>query len=144
MKKWIMTFVCAAAAWCAGAAPQEVDFGKLPQNAQDFVHRYFSNEKVRRVEMDRESTWDKYTVYFNSGNSVSFEGGSGDCTRIVMSEGHVPGAVLPNGVKSYLNRKYPSNAVSSYETTSDGCRVGLSNGVSLYFDQNGEFVKATE
>ena len=28
--------------------------------------------------MDREASWDKYTVYFNSGDRCQFEGGSGD------------------------------------------------------------------
>lgn len=144
MKKFLMTFVCAAAAWCASAAPQEVEFGKLPQKSQDFIQRYFSNEKVKRVEMDRQSTWDKYTVYFTSGSEASFEGGTGDCTQIKMKEGYVPGAILPEGVKTYVGRKYPSTKITCYETTSDGYKIGLANKVSLYFDRSGDFIKATE
>lgn len=139
-----MTLVCAAAAWCVSAAPQEVDFGKLPQKSQEFVQHYFSNETVKRVEMDRESSWDKYTVYFNSGNQVSFEGGTGDCTQIVMKDGYVPAAVLPDGVKGYVGRKYPAGKIVGYETTADGCKICMSNKTCLYFDKNGDFVKATE
>ena len=53
------------------AAPQKVDFGKLPKNSQEFIQKNFPGEKVKAVEMDREASWDKYTVYFNSGNQVS-------------------------------------------------------------------------
>ena len=139
-----MTLVCAATAWCVSAAPQEVDFGKLPQKSQEFVQHYFSNETVKRVEMDRESSWDKYTVYFNSGSQVSFEGGTGDCTQIVMKDGYVPAAVLPNGVKSYVGRKYPNGKIVGYETTADGYKVKLSDGTFLEFDKEGDFVKATK
>ena len=71
------------------AAPQKVDFGKLPKNSQEFIQKNFPGEKVKAVEMDREASWDKYTVYFNSGNQVSFEGGSGDCSQIIMKNGSV-------------------------------------------------------
>lgn len=144
MKKFLLTLVCAAAAWCAGAAPQEVEFGKLPQKSQEFVQRYFSNDKVKRVEMDRDSSWDKYTVYFTSGNQVSFEGGTGDCTQIVMKEGYVPAAVLPSGVKSYIGRKYPNGKIKGYETTADGYKICLSDNTCVHFDKNGDFLKVTE
>lgn len=144
MKKFLLTLVCAAAAWGASAAPQEVDFGKLPQKSQEFVQRYFSGEKVKRVEMDRDSSWDKYTVYFTNGNQVSFEGGTGDCTQIVMKEGYVPAAVLPEGVKSYIGRKYSNGRIKGYETTADGYKVCLTDNTCVHFDKNGDFVKATE
>ena len=82
MKKILLLIASAAIALAVNAAPQKVDFGKLPKNSQEFIQKNFPGEKVKAVEMDREASWDKYTVYFNSGNQVSFEGGSGIAARL--------------------------------------------------------------
>ena len=144
MKKMLMLFVCAAAAFSVNAAPQKVDFDKLPNSSQEFVQKNFPGEKVKSVEMDRESSWDKYTVYFNSGTQVSFEGGSGDCSEIIMKNGAVPAAVLSPRLRSYVVSQYPNAQVVMYQTTADGYRLGLSDKTFLDFDKNGNFVKAAK
>ena len=108
MKKILLLIASAAIALAVNAAPQKVDFGKLPKNSQEFIQKNFPGEKVKAVEMDREASWDKYTVYFNSGNQVSFEGGSGDCSQIIMKNGSVPMSVIPAKVKTYAGNTYPA------------------------------------
>ncbi len=142
MKKILLLVVAAVAACAAFAAPQKVDFDKLPKNSQEFVQKYFPSEMVKSVEMDREASWDKYTVYFNSGNQVSFEGGSGDCAQIIMKNGSVPAAVIPTNIKSYVGNNYPNQRVVLMETTADGYRVGLADRTMIDFDKDGQFVKA--
>lgn len=142
MKRLLLLAACVAVAFGVSAAPQEVDFDKLPKSSQEFIRKNFPREKVKTVEMDREASWDKYTVYFNSGNEVSFEGGTGDCSQIVMKSGSVPATVLPTAVKSYVLGKYPNQQVVSWQTTADGSKVGLSDGTYLDFDKSGNFVKA--
>lgn len=144
MKKFLLFFVCAATAVSVSAAPQKVDFDKLPQNSQEFIQRNFPREKVKSVEMDRESKWDKYTVYFNSGNQISFEGGSGDWSKIVMREGYVPMSVVPVKIKTFAGSKYPRMHIVMMETTDDGYKVGLTDGTFLYFDKDGNYTKATK
>ncbi len=144
MKKFLLSFVCAAFALGASAAPQEIGFDKLPNNSQEFIQRYFAGEKIKRVEMDREASWDKYTVYFNSGNQVSFEGGSGDCSQIIMKSGSVPSSIVPAKIRSYTNGKYAGKRIVRMETTADGYKVGLSDKTWLYFDKDGDFTKATK
>lgn len=125
------------------AAPQKVDFGKLPKNSQEFIQKNFPAETVKSVEMDREASWDKYTVYFNSGNEVSFEGGSGKWSQIVMKDKAVPAAVIPVKIKTYADTRYSGAAITMLETTADGYRAKLSNGVFLDFDKDGAFTKAS-
>ncbi len=129
----------AAAAVTVSAAPQKVDFDKLPKNSQEFVQKNFPRETVRNVEMDREASWDKYTVYFNSGAQVSFEGGSGDCSEIIMKNGSVPANLVPVKIKSYVNNHYNQSQIRHLAMTKDGYKVGLSNGTLLYFDKNADF-----
>lgn len=124
------------------AAPQKVDFDKLPKNSQEFIQKNFPKEKVKFVEMDREASWDKYTVFFNSGTQVSFEGGSGDCSQIVMKNGAVPATLIPAKIKAYVADNYPDRRIVMMETTADGIKVGLSDKTSLDFDKEGDFVKA--
>ena len=144
MKKILLLIASAAIALAVNAAPQKVDFGKLPKNSQEFIQKNFPGEKVKAVEMDREASWDKYTVYFNSGNQVSFEGGSGDCSQIIMKTGSVPMSVIPAKVKTYAGNTYPGQRIVMMETTADGYKVALSDKTVLDFDKDGNFTKATK
>ena len=122
MKKILLLVAAAVFAFAVNAAPQKVDFGKLPKNSQEFIQKNFPGEKVKAVEMDREASWDKYTVYFNSGNQVSFEGGSGDCSQIIMKNGSVPMSVIPAKIKTYAGNNYAGQRIVMMETTADGYR----------------------
>lgn len=144
MKKFLLLIACAVTAFAVSAAPQKVDFGKLPKNSQEFIQKNFPREKVKAVEMDREASWDKYTVYFNSGNQVSFEGGSGDWSEILMKDGSIPAAVIPAKVRTYTGNTYPGKQVVMLKTTADGYEAKLSNGTILDFDKDGNFVKAAK
>ncbi len=144
MKKFLTLFVCAATAISVSAAPKSVYFDKLPAASQEFIQKNFPREKVKTVEMDREASWDKYTVYFNSGTQVSFEGGSGDCSEIIMKNGTVPASAIQPRLRSYVASQYPSSQIVLYQTTADGYRLGLSDKTFLEFDKNGNFVKATK
>lgn len=144
MKKILLLIASAAFVFAVNAAPQKVDFGKLPNNSQEFIQRNFPREKVKSVEMDREASWDKYTVYFNSGNQVSFEGGSGDCSQIIMKEGSVPMTVIPAKVRTYTGNTYPGQRIVMFETTADGYKIALANKTVLDFDKEGDFTKASK
>lgn len=144
MKKFLLLFVCAATAFAVSAAPQKVDFDKLPKNSQEFIQKNFPREKIKTVEMDREASWDKYTVYFNSGSQVSFEGGSGDWSEILMKDGAVPAAVIPAKIRTYAGNTYRGQQVKMLKTTADGYEAKLANGTVLSFDKNGDFTKASK
>ena len=141
MKKILLLIASAAIALAVNAAPQKVDFGKLPKNSQEFIQKNFPGEKVKAVEMDREASWDKYTVYFNSGSRVSFEGGKGDWSEIVMKNGAVPATVIPVRIKTYVADNYSRSMVNRLSTMKEGYKVGLTNGLTLYFDKEGKFKK---
>lgn len=144
MKKLVLLIACAVFAFSANAAPQPVDFNKLPKHSQEFIQKNFPTEKVKNVWMDREASWDKYTVNFNSGNMVSFEGGKGNWSQIMMKDGSVPMAVIPMKIKSYTGTKYPGMPIIGIKTTADGYEVWLSDKTALTFDKDGKFVKAAK
>ena len=83
-------------------------------------------------------------LYTSSGNQVSFEGGSGDCSQIIMKNGSVPMSVIPAKVKTYAGNTYPGQRIVMMETTADGYKVALSDKTVLDFDKDGNFTKATK
>ena len=144
MKKLFLFLAGTAMVAAVNAAPQKVDFDKLPKNSQEFIQKNFPKEKVKTVEMDREASWDKYTVFFNSGNQVSFEGGSGDCSQIIMENGSVPMTAIPAKIKAYVAGNYANQKIVMIQTTADGFKVGLSDKTTLEFDKEGDFTQATK
>lgn len=144
MRKFFLFIACAAVAFSASAAPKDVDFDKLPKNSQEFIRKHFPAEKIKSVELDREASWDKYTVHFNSGSQVSFKGGSGDCSQIIMKNGSVPAGVIPANIRTYTANRYPGGRIVMLELVNDGYKVKLANGTMLYFDKNGNYTKAAK
>lgn len=144
MKKILFLLVCAATAFSVSAAPQKVEFDKLPQNSQEFLQRNFPREKVKSVEMDREASWDKYTVYYTSGDQVSFEGGSGEWSEIIMKNGAVPASAIPAKIRTYAGNSYRGQNIVMLKTTADGYEAKLANNTILYFDKDGNFSRATQ
>ena len=49
MKKILLLVAAAVFAFAVSAAPQKVDFGKLPKNSQEFIQKNFPGEKVKAV-----------------------------------------------------------------------------------------------
>lgn len=144
MKKILLFLVCAATAYSVSAAPQKVDYDKLPKNSQEFLQRNFPREKVKAVEMDREASWDKYTVYYTSGDQVSFEGGSGEWSEILMKNGAVPASAIPAKIRTYAGNSYRGQDIVMIKTTTEGYEAMLGNKTILYFDKDGNFSRATK
>lgn len=139
MKKILLLALGAAISLTVLAMPHKVSFDKMPKKSQEFVEKYFPSEKIISVELDRRVPSDeKYTVYFANGNEIAFDGGSGDCSQIVMKQGAVPEDLLPAKMKNYLYEKYPMQTVTSIERTRDGYRLGLSSGSAIFFDHDGK------
>ncbi len=130
-------------AFAAYAEEQPVAFDKMPAEAQEFVQKYFAGEPIRAVHLDRDSKWNTYTVYFENGNQIAFDGGNCECSAMEMKHGSIPTAVLPAQLQSYLSQHYPSQGVVKLQRTDGGYMAGLSNGVCVDFDKQGNFVKSS-
>ena len=92
MKKILLLIASAAIALAVNAAPQKVDFGKLPKNSQEFIQKNFPGEKVKAVEMDREASW----VKTYAGNTYPGQ-------RIVMMETTADGYKVALSDKTVLD-----------------------------------------
>lgn len=143
MKKVFLALAFAAGTFFANAAPQNVSLDKLPKNSQELLQQDFSKEAVKDIQMDRESSWDKYTVHFTSGNMISFEGGSGEWSKIDMKVGSVPTSLVPVKINSNVKNNYPGNQIKMIAKTNDGYQVKLSSGVDVYYDKDGNIAAAT-
>lgn len=142
MKKVFLALAFAAGTLFATAAPQNVSLDKLPKASQELLKADFSKEAVKDIQMDRESTWDKYTVHFTSGNMISFEGGNGEWSKIDMKVGAVPANLVPVKINSHVKNNYPGNSIKMIMKTNDGYQVKLSGGVTVMYDQDGNVAMA--
>lgn len=142
MKKVFLALAFAAGTLFATAAPQNVSLDKLPKSSQEIIQNDFSKEAIKDVQMDRESSWDKYTVHFTSGNMISFEGGSGDWSEIKMKVGAVPATLVPVKINSNVKNNYAGTQIKMIMKTNDGYQVKLSNGVDVYYDKDGNIAGA--
>lgn len=91
--------------------------------------------------MDRKSTWDRYTVLFDNGSTIAFEGDKGTWTEILMKSGSVPATAVPAKIQAYIAKEYPGETITQLTRSQKGYVVGLSDGETIPFDQNGKPAK---
>lgn len=125
----------------AAAQVEHVDANKLPKASHEFIHKYFSQTEISRVEMDKHPHGDNYVVYFVNGDKAMFDASSGKCTGLDLATGSVPDALIPEKVRSYVTSHYPSSHVVAISHIAGGSRLVLSNGTSLCFDRDGNPMK---
>ena len=139
MKRLFLLMVAAvfATSMVASAQVHSVDVDKLPKAAHEFIHKYFAQTSVSRVELDKSSEMGHYVVYFVNGDKATFDGASGRCISMDLATGSVPDALIPDKVRSYITSHYPSSKVISITHVDKGSRMMLSNGTELCFDRDG-------
>ena len=75
------------------------------------------------MEMDRGASWDKYTVYFNSGTRVRSRV-AGLLRDNHEEQGTVPASTHSAALRSYV-APYGSSQIVLYRATADGYRLWI-------------------
>ncbi len=124
----------------------KLDQAEYPVSIVDYVSQNHSGETI--VEMYSKSYTDgtqTYDVALTSGQELYFDG-SGDYLGMDDNYSAVIVADLPEVVLTYIADNYPDQTIVKAEMdTEDGMQVYniyLDNGLELYFDMNGNFLKA--
>ena len=85
-----------------------IQIGQLPTKAQTFLSTYFKSSKVALA--------------------------SGDWTEVSCKVNGVPSAIVPQGIKSYVQSNYPDARILSIERDRSNYEVKLSNRWEITFD----------
>ena len=121
------------------AADKVITFTELPQKAQAFVKKHFSQKDVILVKMDTKFLVSKeYEVKFNNGTEVEFDS-DGEWKKIDMKNNRVPAEAIPMKITEYVQRSFPNTFIKEIKKNRNKIEVEISNGLELEFTKEGDF-----
>lgn len=114
--------------------------GELPQQAQNFIKKYFANHTLDYIVFERNYfSSNEYTARFTDGLKLEFNG-SGEWTEVDGKRTEIPTDFIPKNVLNYVNAKFADTKIVRIEKGFWGRQeVKLSNGLELEFDKEGNF-----
>ena len=108
-----------------------ITYQQLPQAAQTFLKQHFA----KKVPLVVTADWDDYTIVYESGEKVEFDK-KGNWKEITCRTSKVPTDVVPQQIKSYLQKNYPGKSVVKLDRHRSVYEVKLSNGMEIEFNRN--------
>lgn len=136
MKQILLALVCffsvQAMAWTDEDKP--ITVSQLPQTAQQFIKKHFASHKVALAKMDHDIFNKSYDVIFTNGDKIEFEG-NGKWSEVKCPKNGVPGAIVPEQIKNYVQNHYKGTKILSIEKDKTTYEVKLSNNFELKFNK---------
>lgn len=113
---------------------------QLPVAAKTFLDNYYNGVKITYVDYDKKDK--DYDVLLENGHEVTFNL-EGEWIDVDAPMGQaVPSEIIPAPIAEYLNLNYPLINVNEISRNTRGYELDLSTGVDLYFDLQGNFLRA--
>ena len=112
----------------------------LPQQAQQFIKRYFSNVGVTFAKEDRDMLSREYEVLFADGSTVDFTA-NGEWKSVECKGTAVPADIVPQQIKDYVAKSYPDAQIRKIERDRNDYEVSLSNRLELKFNKEFKLVE---
>ncbi|MGH2622299.1 MAG: PepSY-like domain-containing protein [Sphingobacterium sp.] len=144
MKKFVKgIFVMAITLVAANAQAQEkaITMAEMPQNAQEFVKKYYDVKSVSYVTLEDEFFSSKeYKVAFADGTKLEFDS-KGQWTDVDAGRQAVPAGIVPQNIGDYVNQSFPNNKIVQISRSSRKYEVELTSGLDLDFDRKGNFIR---
>lgn len=135
MKKLAILLVCVFAVSTVAMADNDkpIQIGQLPTAAQTFITTHFKGNKVALAKQETELFDKSYDVIFTNGEKIEFDK-SGEWTEVSCKINGVPAAIVPQGIKTYVESNYPDAKVMKIERNRHEIEVQLSNRWEITFD----------
>ncbi len=144
MKKMLAIMAIITLSLTACAERQHlVAFTELPVQAQTFVQKYFNLSDVAYIEREREGMHHDYNVHFNNDLEVEFDY-QGNLKSIDSEIYPVPNGIVPELITNFVTLHYPNHFIVEYVIGHRNLKVELGNGIELYFDLEGHFLRADD
>lgn len=111
----------------------------VPSQVQNFVKKHFPENQIVKYKMEVSQRKTEYEIKLDEKTELDFN------QDFQLIEGDsklgLPLSVLPKKIVDYISENQPNVAVKEWETKSYGQKAELTNGVDLYFDKDGNFVR---
>ena len=135
MKKIIS--ICAVVLLALGVACAKADrpikVSEMPQAAQTFLKTHFPNVKISFAKVDDENFSKEYEVMLIDGTDIEFDG-KGEWESVDCKYSHVPEAIIPAPIMSYINEHYTDVKVLKIDRDGGFYELSLTNHLELKFD----------
>lgn len=138
MRKIILLLLCVATVHVTAKAGNDrsIKFDQLPVQSQQMIKKYFPNQSVALVKMERELSGKSYEVIFTNGNKAEFDK-KGIWKEINCKYTELPSEVIPQQIAGYIRTNYPDSKITKIEKKSrNRYEIELLNGLELEFDAN--------
>jgi uncharacterized membrane protein YkoI len=121
-------------------AQKKITVTELPQSAQDFLKKHFSNTTVDVAKKDAEHGEKGYEVKLKNGTEVEFWK-DGSYREVDGGDKPIPTAFIPTAVKDYVAKNYPNEKITHIDYGHKDLDVDLTNKIDLEFTKEGKFIK---
>lgn len=137
MKKLFFLLVCLFALQTVARADDDkpVQVSQMPQLAQQFIKKHFSDSKVALAKMESDLFNKSYEVIFTNGNKVEFDK-KGNWKEIDCKYSSVPVEIIPIAIQQYARNNYSDSKILKIDRDKKDYEVKFSNRVELKFDLN--------
>lgn len=108
---------------------------QLPQNALQFIQKYFPNVNILYAEMDKKD----YEVQLSNGVEIEFLR-NGEFKEIEGNYVALPFEILPQSVANTVGKTYPNTVITKIKRKWNFYEVKLNNMMELYIDANGQLL----
>ena len=108
---------------------------QLPQNALQFIQKYFPNVNILYAEMDKKG----YEVQLSNGVEIEFLR-NGEFKEIEGNYVALPFEILPQSVANTVGKTYPNTVITKIKRKWNFYEVKLNNMMELYIDNNGTLI----
>ncbi|TXJ35310.1 PepSY-like domain-containing protein [Brachyspira aalborgi] len=108
---------------------------QLPQNALQFIQKYFPNVNILYAEMDKKG----YEVQLSNGVEIEFLR-NGEFKEIEGNYAALPFEILPQSVANTVGKTYPNTVITKIKRKWNFYEVKLNNMMELYIDANGQLL----
>lgn len=130
----------------------DVALSDLPQVILDFITANYPNETITEAELENNENYevelsDHTDLVFDAdgnflGIGVDQDDMDDENDENENEETNIDPATLPQIVLDYITANYPNETIIQAETESNGnYEVTLGNGIEVYFDSNGNFLR---
>ena len=120
-----------------GDNDRPITFQQLPTNSQEFILKYFPQDKVAFAKIEKNLFDLKDDVLLVSGVKLEFFK-NGDWKEVHCTVSKVPVDVIPDDILNAIKYLYPNRdlEVIDIERSSKGINITLNNGAELKFSPN--------
>lgn len=122
------------------ATDKPIDIKQLPQTAQSFINKNFTNVKVSYATIDEEFMDTEYKVVFVDGSKIEFDK-KGNWKEISAKTTNVPNTAVPAAILSYITTNKPDAKILKLEKDRAGYEVSITGGLELKFDNKYKFIR---